>query len=77
MCRKILKGEIFMEKNRKNNILDMTTGNPARLLLKFALPLIIGNVLQQFYNMADTAIAGHLIGDQALAQMAPHRPFMV
>ena len=69
MCRKILKGEIFMEKNRKNNILDMTTGNPARLLLKFALPLIIGNVLQQFYNMADTAIAGHLIGDQALAQI--------
>ena len=58
-----------MEKNRKNNILDMTTGNPARLLLKFALPLIIGNVLQQFYNMADTAIAGHLIGDQALAQI--------
>ena len=47
----------------------MTTGSPARLLLKFALPLVIGNVLQQFYNMADTAIAGHLLGDQALAQI--------
>ena len=58
-----------MERIKKNYVLDMTTGSPARLLLKFALPLVIGNVLQQFYNMADTAIAGHLLGDQALAQI--------
>ena len=36
---------------------------------KFALPLFFGNLLQQFYNLADTAIAGHVLGDHALAQI--------
>lgn len=49
--------------------LDMTTGSPARLLLRFSLPLFIGNLLQQVYNLADTAIAGHLLGDAALSQI--------
>ena len=47
----------------------MTRGNPFRLVLKFALPLFFGNLLQQFYNLADTAIAGHVLGDHALAQI--------
>lgn len=37
--------------------LDMTVGSPARLLLRFSLPLFVGNLLQQVYNLADTAIA--------------------
>ena len=49
--------------------LDMTVGSPARLLLRFSLPLFIGNLLQQVYNLADTAIAGHLLGDAALSQI--------
>ena len=49
--------------------LDMTTGSPVRLLLRFALPLFIGNLLQQIYNLSDTAIAGHLLGDAALSQI--------
>ena len=47
----------------------MTIGNPVRLLLKFSFPLFLGNLLQQFYNLADTSIAGHLLGDSALAQI--------
>ena len=57
-----------METNEKSRVLDMTRGNPFRLVLKFALPLFFGNLLQQFYNLADTAIAGHVLGDHALAQ---------
>lgn len=49
--------------------MDMTDGKPASLLLSFALPLFLGNLLQQFYNLADTSIAGHLLGDGALAQI--------
>ena len=49
--------------------LDMTVGSPARLLLRFSLPLFVGNLLQQVYNLADTAIAGHLLGDAALSQI--------
>ena len=40
--------------------LDMTKGSPMKLLFTFALPLFLGNLLQQFYNLADTSIAGHL-----------------
>lgn len=52
-----------------NHILDMTKGNPVQLLLRFTLPLFAGNVLQQFYNIADTSIAGNLLGDTALSQI--------
>jgi len=48
-------------------IKDMTTGSPIRLLLAFSIPLLIGNIFQQFYNMADTAIVGQTLGYQALA----------
>ena len=37
--------------------------------MQFSLPLFFGNLLQQCYNLADTAIAGHLLGDAALAQI--------
>ena len=62
-----------METNEKSRVLDMTRGNPFRLVLKFALPLFFGNLLQQFYNLADTAIAGHVLGDHALAQIGSQR----
>lgn len=47
--------------------LDMTKGNPTGLLLKFIIPLVIGNVFQQLYNMVDTIIVGRFVGVQALA----------
>lgn len=47
--------------------LDMTKGKPGRLLLKFMIPLVIGNIFQQLYNMVDTIIVGRFVGVQALA----------
>lgn len=58
-----------MERKKKSQTLDMTQGKPVMLLLHFAFPLFLGNLLQQFYNLADTSIAGHLLGDGALAQI--------
>lgn len=46
---------------------DMTRGSPARLLAGFALPLMLGHVFQQIYNMADSAIVGRLISIDAFA----------
>ena len=37
---------------------DMTVGSPTRLLIGFTLPLMVGNLFQQFYNMADSIIVG-------------------
>ena len=46
---------------------DMTTGKPGKMILSFTLPVFIGNVFQQFYNMADTIIVGKFVGNEALA----------
>lgn len=46
---------------------DMTKGNITKGLLLFALPMIAGNLLQQFYNIADTLIVGQVLGKDALA----------
>ena len=46
---------------------DMTTGSPTKMILGFTVPLFIGNVFQQLYNMADTIIVGKFVGANALA----------
>lgn len=46
---------------------DMLHDRPGRSLFLFALPMIIGNLFQQFYNMADTIIVGQCVGEDALA----------
>lgn len=46
---------------------DFLQGPIARSLLIFSIPILISNIFQQFYNMADTMIVGHFLGDQALA----------
>ena len=48
---------------------DMTVGNPLGLIIAFAIPLFASNLFQQFYNIADTAIVGHVLGDHALASV--------
>ena len=48
---------------------DMTKGNPGRLILMFAVPLMIGNVFQQLYTMVDTVVVGQVAGVQALAAL--------
>ena len=46
---------------------DLTTGPITATMLRFALPMILGNLLQQFYNVADTFIVGQFLGAGALA----------
>ena len=46
---------------------DLTTGNITKTMLFFAFPMIVGNLLQQFYNVADTLVVGQFIGTDALA----------
>ncbi|HCT4598792.1 TPA: MATE family efflux transporter [Enterococcus faecium] len=46
---------------------DLTKGSPAKLILMFTVPLLIGNVFQQFYNMIDMIIVGQTLGKNALA----------
>ena len=46
---------------------DMTSGNPIKLILLFSIPLLIGNIFQQFYSMVDTIIVGRFLGVQSLA----------
>ncbi len=57
-----------MTKTMKNELTkDMTSGNPIKLILLFSIPLLIGNVFQQFYSMVDTIIVGRFVGVDALA----------
>ena len=54
--------------NKKQPLL---TDTPGRALIVFALPMIIGNLFQQFYNMADSIIVGRFVGENALAPSLP------
>ncbi|MGI6107235.1 MAG: MATE family efflux transporter [Lachnospiraceae bacterium] len=47
--------------------LDMTKGSPSKLILRFIIPVILGNVFQQLYNMVDTIVVGRFVGQDALA----------
>lgn len=51
----------------KSYVKDMTVGNPTKLLLTFMLPLVLGNLFQQLYNMVDSIIVGQYVGADALA----------
>ena len=46
---------------------DLTTGSPMKLILSFGIPVLLGNLFQQFYNVVDTAIVGKTLGGDALA----------
>ena len=46
---------------------DMTAGPPAKLIVRFALPLMLGNLFQQFYSMVDAVIVGRYLGKNPLA----------
>lgn len=54
-------------KHAKRNNRSMITDAPGRTLFFFALPMILGNLFQQFYNMADSVIVGRFVGEDALA----------
>lgn len=48
---------------------SMTSGNPLKLMIQFAFPLLLGNLLQQTYNIIDAAIVGQCLGAKALASV--------
>lgn len=51
----------------KSKTLNMTEGNAVSLLIRFSIPMLIGNVFQQLYNLVDSIIVGQYIGEEALA----------
>lgn len=55
-------------------ITDMTKDNPSKVLWKFSIPLFISTMFQQFYNMADSIIAGKYIGEDALSAVSASYP---
>lgn len=59
-------GKEFRKSNSRTSV-DMTVGNPTKHLMLFAVPLFIGNLFQQFYNLVDSSIAGRYISEDALA----------
>lgn len=55
---------------------DLTDGKPARLILQFATPMLIGNVFQQLYNVVDSVIVGNFLGKEALAAVGASFPLL-
>ena len=58
-----------MEGVMSAQVRDMTKGSPAKLILFFAVPLMLGNIFQQLYTMVDTIVVGQIAGVQALAAL--------
>ena len=58
----------------KSSSINMTEGDILKNLIYFAVPVLIGNIFQQLYNVADTAIIGNILGDNALASVGASTP---
>ena len=56
---------------------SMIKGNPLKLMLQFAFPLLLGNLLQQTYNIIDAAIVGQILGAKALASVGSQQQYSV
>ncbi len=60
----------------RNNLNDMTTGSPTKHIVIFAIPLLIGNILQQLYNLVDSIVVGNYVGKTALAAVGTSFPII-
>ncbi len=63
-------------KKSLSGVTDMTLGNPYKLILIFSIPLLIGNVFQQLYNMVDSIVVGNYVGEKALAAVGTGFPII-
>ncbi len=54
-------------KTQKSSVMNMTEGNPLLLIVQFSIPMLVGNLFQQFYNLVDSVIVGQFVGADALA----------
>ena len=61
---------------REHGAIDMTQGSPTRLIVAFSLPLLLGNVLQQLYNMVDSIVVGQFVGASALTAVGTGFPII-
>ena len=55
---------------------DMTQGSPVGNLVKFSVPLLIGNLAQQLYSTVDSIVVGNYVGDGALAAVGASGPIL-
>lgn len=55
---------------------DMTEGKPVKQILRFTIPMLLGNIAQQLYNTADSIIVGRFVGDNALAAVGSAGPIL-
>ena len=58
-----------MRKEKKK--INLTEGSVAKGLMSFAIPMILGNIFQQLYNIVDSIIVGKMVGADALAAVGP------
>lgn len=63
-----------VKKKDSHTGIDMTVGNPMEKILKFSVPLLLGNILQQLYNTVDSIVVGQYIGSEALAAVGASGP---
>ena len=56
--------------------IDMTKGDPAKNIVMFAFPMLLGNIAQQLYNTVDSIIVGRFVGDNALAAVGSAGPIL-
>ena len=66
--------KFFATKIRPSKNHDMTEGNPFKLIFFFSIPVLLGNLFQNFYSMADSIIVGRLLGTNALAAVGNTGP---
>ncbi len=53
---------------------NLTEGKPLKLLFFFAMPMVVGNLFQQLYNMVDSMVVGRFVGEDALAAVGSSFP---
>ena len=66
--------KFFSPRTRSSKTPDMTEGNPFKLIFFFSIPVLLGNLFQNFYSMADSIIVGRLLGTNALAAVGNTGP---
>ena len=72
VARKVVESGLMMSISY-----DLTKGNETKVMLKLVIPMIIGNLFQQLYNVADTVIVGQFLGTNALAAVGSAFSIMV
>lgn len=63
-------------RTQEHGAIDMTHGSPTRLIVLFSLPLLVGNIFQQLYNMVDSMVVGRFVGSSALTAVGTGFPII-